>query len=105
MLPATRPGRHKLRDAQPPGMIHLPRIGLTPIDRIQLIKSDGMYSQVKLKREKSLHLVSEPLAYFKRLLPDFQIVLYRNRRQKKVRKKLINPIFIKSSPDNPHRPC
>ncbi|QHV99257.1 hypothetical protein [Spirosoma endbachense] len=95
MLQATRPGRHNLRAAQPPGFIHLPTIGPTPIERIQMIRSEGMYSKVKLKRKK-LQLVSEPLSYFARLLPDFQVVIFRDKRRRKVRKKLINPIFIKS---------
>lgn len=71
LIQNPRGGMPRMRDVEPPGFIHLPKLGLVAHSRIHHFESDRNYCRVYLKGDKNEYLLSEGLCYFERRLPDF----------------------------------
>lgn len=70
---SKRPSQQR-RGIEKPGFIHLPAIGQVPHSKIEYMLSERNNCWVKLQEHPRLILLTEPLAYFARLLPSFKRV-------------------------------
>ncbi|GAB3881424.1 hypothetical protein [Spirosoma agri] len=81
----------QIRGTEPPGYIHLPKLGLVATSDIGYFVSQKQYCHIYFVGSNRPHLLSEPLAYFRRKLPHFVETRFHNCQGLRIRRKLYNP--------------